>query len=354
MNEGTVYDRENKKSEQGLRFATTQSPLALFLCGIVSTNDTTMLSKFLLPGFVILITGTVLWYNETARICPVPLSYHIGSVDERFGISKDTVVAVANEAELLWETTSGRELFRMTEGEGLPINFVYDERQQKVATEEEWRQLLDAAEAKNNQGIADLKQMTERYEALRDETVAAQEHYETRQSTYNAEVARANAAGGASPSEFERLTKEAATLTKEAEVLSKKEETLQSLVATINATGEALNASIAAYNAEVSEYNERFGTRETFTQGEYQVDRINVYKFSTKEELLQVLAHELGHALGIPHVEEEGAIMYYLMTERETTALSEADKAAFEGVCGRDERFSHKLRHHIRTTLHSI
>lgn len=61
------------------------------------------------------------------------------------------------------------------------------------------------------------------------------------------------------------------------------------------------------------------------------------------DELVLVLAHELGHALGIGHVDEPGAVMHAMLHEGgmlepgrdRPLELSAADRAALIAVCGR-------------------
>ncbi len=104
---------------------------------------------------------------------------------------------------------------------------------------------------------------------------------------------------------------------------------------TFNAQVASYNASIASLNARVSDYNKSAG--HDFKEGEYIQDasgkRINVYEFIGTNQLERVLAHELGHALGLDHNSDPASIMY---AENESGNLvpTTADLAALRALCG--------------------
>lgn len=308
-----------------------------------------MRARFLISLFITGVLALAYWYASAAGFCPVPIVYSIGAVDERFAFSAEELAAVAKEAETIWEDAVGRDLFTYNPKSSFSINLIYDERQQRTHTEEEWRLRLDAAQREYEAERKEIEGLAARYETETASYTERRTEYETALDEYNQEVERYNKDGGAPREEYERLEKEAAALKEQLRTLNSRESDLNRLAAELNTKGEAANARIAAYNEEVSEYNEIFGTRETFTQGDYERERINIYKFSERDELLRVIVHEFGHALGIGHVEEESAVMYYLMTEQNSSVLTAADIEAFTALCGREETFPTAVRRFIAT-----
>ena len=117
---------------------------------------------------------------------------------------------------------------------------------------------------------------------------------------------------------------------------------LESLHEQINSIGEKGNELIGEYNELVQDFNHTFAHGHEYTQGDYRTKEINIYSFTSEEDLVLVLAHEMGHALAIGHVDDSSGIMYYLMKEQPNPAtLSEADKVAFAAAC--EASFTHRL-----------
>lgn len=284
--------------------------------------------------FTVFFTGTY-WYYTGASMCRYPIAYSIGEFDDRFDITEAEARVAIHDAETIWEEATGEHLFTYTEDASFTINFIFDDRQALSDEERAARDRLEELEAEN---IA----TADRYAALVDEHAALQEThraaalaYEERLAAHNAEVEEFNEAGGAPPEEYERLEQEQRELAETAHALENQAETLQELTRAINRLGEQGNELIEQYNREVEVYNDRYGTSREFTQGDYQGNRINIYTFTDGLELRQVLAHELGHALALEHVDDPHAIMYHLMgTQGDELRLTDADTTEFERVCG--------------------
>lgn len=295
--------------------------------------------------------GVSYWYVQTANICPAPIKYKIGEIDQRFDLSSSELKKILFEAESIWEDTTGRELFVYDEEAKFTVNLIFDERQQMANTEEQWRLLLDKQEKDGLSVMNEVKEMNKDYNLIQDKYTKQRESYESRLAKYNSRVDAYNKSGGAPMEVFENLQLEQKELSRLLEELLMAEQGIQTLVKEINDLGEKGNKMIEDYNGNVQKYNEIFGSREIFTQGDFKRERINVYKFKEVNELTRVIVHEFGHALGIGHVEDKDSVMYHLMADDlGQIILTQDDREALVAVCG-DGGFSHIIRQFIRNLL---
>ncbi len=292
------------------------------------------------------------WYQSTANICPAPLSYRLGDIDESFDLSHEDAKEYVQIAEAHWEDATGRNLFNYDEGAEFTVDFIFDERQKSANSEESLRDELDQKKAESDKVNRAVKTLQNQYQSLTSSYEADVEDYEERLDEYNTEVNRYNDRGGAPSEVFEELETKRQVLNRESGSLSKKAAELNDLVSEINELSDRGNQLVEIYNREVKDYNEKFGFAREFTQGDYHDGNIRIYKFSSDTELITVLAHEFGHALGINHVEDETSLMYYLLEDTETLpTLSDEDLAAFDQVCGPEETFEQKMRRMIRELI---
>jgi len=309
-----------------------------------------------LSYFVSLVTALaiagVFWYQETAAICPAPIAYHIGTLDPEFNLSLEQAKEHVAAAEAIWEAAAGRELFVYDESATLVVDFMFDERQALADSEVNQRAYLDIQKAENEKVFATVEELQREYKKLSATYQERVDSYEKELIDYNETVRSYNDQGGAPADEFARLEQQKRDLNEEEAALAKMSNELSALASKTNELGDRANQQVEAYNQQVVAYNKQFGFSREFTQGDYQDKRINIYKFSNENELRKVLAHELGHALGIDHVEEESSVMYYLLEDsQDTPVLSDDDKQALITVCGTGKEFSAHLRLGIRTVL---
>lgn len=295
-----------------------------------------MRKGFVLAFLVSLLFGGGYFYYIAQAVCPVPMSYSIGEIDDRFDLSKDEARLALSDAESVWEDATGKNLFSYEdEGGTLSVNFVYDQRQEFVNAEGELKEKLDATQNISDAIGETYAALVKEYNELRITYATRVEDYERRLSRYNDEVEKYNRQGGAPADVYGSLTKEKQSLNREQTELNDLAGKLNSLVTDINNVGEKGNKIVSNYNQGVNVYNETFGESHEFTQGDYSNHVIKIYTFEDKSELQLVLEHEFGHALSLDHVDGVSSIMHYLIKDQpEDGSLSKQDLSEFNRVCG--------------------
>lgn len=290
----------------------------------------------LLAGFFVLalVLAGGYWYRDVESKCDAPVVYDLGTIDERFGITREEARAAITDAESLWENATGENLFTYAEGSDFTINFVYDDRQEITNEEGEVRTILENKQEMSAEIRAEYDRMISKYEKLKSTYENRVNDYEDSLDAYNDEVELWNKKGGAPEGVYADLETTQEHLDEESDELGDIAEELNLIVDAVNDLGEAGNRVVHDYNEDVAWYNTLFSGEREFTQGDYRSDRINIYQFGDGLELRQVLAHELGHALSLGHVEEEQSIMYYLMEDPHSFVLSVTDLSEFRHVCG--------------------
>lgn len=296
--------------------------------------------------------------------CDEPLAYRIGSFDENFGITREEFQRALSDAETLWEKAAGQELFAYHESGTLPVNLLFDERQ---ATTDELKGLLTGIHSSEDKYEAvkkeyDTKSATlekkklsyekdlSSYEKAKKELDKKVTAYNDRAAKYQKDVEYWNAQGGAPEDEYERLSAEKSALEKLSASLEKERKRLNSLhddleddrrainklVKEVNELAALINRLAKQVNRQVVDYNTISRSRDEFESGLYRSDglsaSIDIYQFYDHDDLVLVLTHELGHALGIEHGSDPDSVMYPMLGDQKPV-LSEEDKRMLTAVC---------------------
>jgi len=273
-------------------------------------------------------------------VCEEPIQYTISRFDNRFNISEESFLNAIKKAEASWEVPYGKELFvHVSQGRprDLKINLIYDYRQEATTR-------LDniGGELKDNREsydqlrkiFDDLRLSYEEDKAVFDQEIKA---FNQKKGAYEARVRNFNRQGGAGVEQYSQLEKDRLGLEAQWQGLEKVQSDLNKQADEVNSLVRSINRLAGILNLSVEKYNDVNTARgETFDEGVYSTDgwnrEIDIYEFSSEDKLVRVLAHELGHALGLPHVEDRKAIMYSY-NEGSSTEVTATDLSLLDNIC---------------------
>lgn len=246
--------------------------------------------------------------------CGGPITFKIGAIDARFGIAPGDAQEIIEQAGAVWEAGANRKLFQYDPDGALTINLVYDARQQATQVYNERR----AGIAGTSQEAASVTQ----------ELAALKGSFQEDEKSYSNQLAA-----------FERLRSVAtlagnkSALNEQLESLRREKAHLVQVSTKINDLTDKANSLIEVANAKIVVLNTGVAAADEFDAGHFVEERgqthIDIYQFKDRSGLRIVLAHELGHALKLPHNSNPASIMAPVI-QAQSLSLSTDDLSALK------------------------
>ena len=271
-------------------------------------------------------------YRPTLSPCKVTMGYKIGRFDSNFGISQASFIKEIDSASLLWGAQVGKTLFIYNENGPLTINLIYDERQAR--TDHVNNLVLDIDNAKNT--AETLKRTYEQekiiYVGDSEQLMRDADMFKARYQIYTDKVSLYNTQGGAPRDIYDQMNRELEVLKQLSKELTIKRDALLIYLEKINLKVAHYNELVVYINNLIEKSN-ALGAKK-FTEGRFTpyTTTIDIYQYNDLIKLRRVIAHELGHVLGINHTESMQSIMYSVNSATSTT-LSAEDIRELREVC---------------------
>ncbi len=265
--------------------------------------------------------------------CDTPKTFRIGTIDPRFGITKQELITDAKKAASAWKNNKGMVLLKYDPNANMPINMIYDQRQ-----------------ALNSQINTLNNQVTQQKNTLKPEISSYEQQvaqFKQKSNALNQEIQYWNSKGGAPQNIYNNLVAQQQSLQQEATRLQNEANQLNQSTVTYNQQINQLDNKISAFNSVLSLTPE---------EGEYirngTSEQIDIFITNSQRELIHTLAHEMGHSLGLGHNSNPNSIMYPYTNTAITPSVN--DEEALAQVCRKQNIFEIAVENIVLTlgTLH--
>ncbi len=305
-----------------------------------TTDNRKMTNRLLSYGLASLLILSILGAGYvgvqalTKNPCAVPKTWSLGPIDSRFGISPETIKLYASKAADTWNKAySANELLSYKKESGdIKITFVYDERQRTTIQNEKLKALIESEKEELDDLKRTIESLQSEYTTLEKTITTKTKAYTEHLASHNSEVSYWNSQGGAPVDEYQKLQREEATLETERTSLNANINRFNKLSQLIKNYGHDHNEVVDTLNGKIQTLNQT--VLRDFEEGTYDPNThtITIYEYANATALKRVLTHELGHSLGLKHVDEKNSIMYSV-NQGDNLNLTDADKEELGRVC---------------------
>jgi hypothetical protein len=289
--------------------------------------------------FLLVLIAVVLFLLRTPSPCKEPLTYRIGTVDERFGLSREEFSRLVGKAASVWSVPLSRELFREEPAGKIVINLIYDYRQAAADRLKRLNYAISNTRNSYNELKVRFETLKTEFEQKKQEMEEDLKDYNNQVQTFNEENEAGRRRGGVTEEVYQRLQRDKENLNTLQDHLQSRQEELKRMADTLNSMVIVINEIALEHNLDTVTYRDE-GSKlgEEFSKGHYArkglKEDITIYQFDSEKGLVRVLVHEFGHALGIEHNDDPQAIMHRLVQDEESFNLTPADIAALKTRCG--------------------
>lgn len=241
-----------------------------------------------------------------ASPCDRQITYRIGEVDKGYNLTREQFITKTEEAGRIWDKVVNKKLFAYDPQGKILVNLIYTDRQSMADN-------LSSLENNLNSGKQSLNSLKAEYNNL-------QTDFENKLQTFNAEVSTWNKQGGAPEDVFKRLQATQAELQAKADKLNQ-------MAKQLNLAAGQYNFKVSQFNQSAKNFNQSIAVKPEAGLYSGSIPQIDIYLTSSQKELIHTLAHEMGHVLGLSHLDNPHSIMYPYTNEilqpdnRETSQL---------------------------------
>ncbi len=294
---------------------------------------------------IIVCIGTFIYLGDAVykfqNPCLQTTYYSLGRFDNSFGIDQKYFLDAVKESADFWNKELGHDVFVYKDNGPFKVSLIFDERQKTIIQKNRTESGLEQAE----KIFTDLDRKFEELKSEYDRRVSA---YDSKSKDLDMKIKSIdnriklwNQNPGTSQEEYKSLQKSHDAVNKEIEVFNQENASIQKMYLELDKILKDRNRAGEIYNSVAKKYNEKYGHGLEFNQAEYvnegrgDIGRIDIYQFTDRNDLVRVLAHEFGHALGMDHVENPSSLLYYVanLGNKEKPYLTPEDRVELSRVC---------------------